>query len=63
MSDLYTMIVTSISTVGFPIVICLLMFWFCKYQLDMIKTTIEENTKAVTELVKVLECANIGRKD
>lgn len=44
-----------ISTVGFPIAAFLLMFWFCREQVHTMETTIQENTKAVNNLITYME--------
>lgn len=50
-------IINSIGTVGFPIVMCLIIFWYLneerkshKEEMDTLSKTIEENTKAILEL-------------
>lgn len=50
-------IINSIGAVGFPIVMCLIIFWYLneerkshKEEMDTISKTIEENTKAIVEL-------------
>lgn len=50
-------IINSIGAVGFPIVMCLIIFWYLneerkshKDEMDTISKTIEENTKAIVEL-------------
>lgn len=39
-----------ISSVGFPIVACLGVAWFCKYLIDNMQKTIDNNTKIITKL-------------
>lgn len=55
-------IVTVISTVGFPIVACMAMGWFCVKVLDKMDETVDKmtvqislNTKAVESLVQHLD--------
>lgn len=50
-------IINSIGAVGFPIVMCLIIFWYLneerkshKDEMDTLSKTIEENTKAILEL-------------
>lgn len=50
-------IINSIGAVGFPIVMCLIIFWYLneerkshKEEMDTLSKTIEENTKAIVEL-------------
>lgn len=49
-------IINSIGAVGFPIVMCLVIFWYLneerkshKEEMETISKTIEENTKAILE--------------
>lgn len=58
-------IVQIITTVGFPIAMCLLMAWYIKYaedkhkaEIDQLRTVIEQNTVALTKL-----CERIGKAD
>ena len=50
-------IINSIGAVGFPIVMCLIIFWYLneerkshKEEMATLSKTIEENTKAILEL-------------
>lgn len=43
-----------ISTVGFPIVMCLLMYFQNKNTIENMKSSIDENTKALKELLQKL---------
>lgn len=50
-------IINSIGAVGFPIVMCLIIFWYLneerkshKEEMETLSKTIEENTKAILEL-------------
>lgn len=59
--DIETM-TTLISTVGFPIFVCLVLFWFIKTYLDKFITTlgdfsnnIEQNSKSLERLADKLE--------
>lgn len=47
-------IVQSISTVGFPIVCCIILF----IQNDKLRGTIEENTKAIISLSEYIKLSN-----
>ena len=55
-------IVNLISSVGFPIVACCAMGYFCKYLIDTtqkeMRETIERNTEAINEL-----CQRLGVKE
>lgn len=42
---------TLISSLGFPIVCCIAMF----YQNEKLRQTIDENTKAITKMIEKLE--------
>lgn len=44
-------ILTGISTVGFPIVMCLIIFYQNEKTIDTLKTTIDNNTNIIKELV------------
>lgn len=55
-------IITAITTVGFPIVMVLIVCWFVKYIYDTQNTTItrlttviEDNTKAIEKLIDQLQ--------
>lgn len=62
-------IVTTISTLGFPIVACIALGWFCKYMIDnnnkniekmftLYEKSNEENRKAIEALTDVVEKLN-----
>lgn len=44
-------ILTGISTVGFPIVMCLIIFYQNEKTIDTLKTTIDNNTNIIKELI------------
>lgn len=50
-----TEIVTIISTVGFPIAMCLCLMWFVKYLLDTHKTESQEFTSALNNNTLALQ--------
>lgn len=54
MSEAMQAVVTAISTVGFPIVMCLLMF----RQINELRGVIENNTLVLQELVHKIEGAD-----
>jgi len=54
-------IMTIITQVGFPIAMCLLMMWYIKDLTSSFKTSIENNTKAIENLEKVIMVK--GEKD
>ena len=51
-------ILNAISTVGFPIVACCGLFWFCNKLIDRITTVITDNTEAINKLIQKLEGDN-----
>ena len=58
-------IITAISTVGYPIVMSLLMFWYVKFQnenhkkeIDDLKTAINNNTLVIQKLIDRCELKN-----
>lgn len=52
-------ILTAISTVGFPIVACLGLGWFVKYQTDQNNAEVAEMRKEhIDEIAKVTEALN-----
>ena len=48
-------ILTSISTVGFPIVMCLIIFYQNEKTIDTLKTTIDNNTNIIRELITKID--------
>lgn len=55
-------ILTAISTVGFPIAFCVLMFWYMirqmeahKQEINELKDVISENTVALTAIKQLIE--------
>lgn len=62
-------IVTIISTVGFPIAMCLCLMWFVKYLLDTHKMESQEftsalnnNTLALQKLIDMIDKTKEGRE-
>lgn len=47
-------VMTIITQVGFPIAMCLLMMWYIKDLTSSFKTSIDNNTKAIENLEKVI---------
>lgn len=54
-----------ISTVAFPVCMCLIMAWYIKYQLDqhtkemtVFREAIDANTKVITQLYEKMEGMN-----
>lgn len=48
-------ILTGISTVGFPIVMCLIIFYQNEKTIDTLKTTIDNNTSIIKELIAKID--------
>lgn len=48
-------IITAISTVGFPVVACCGLFWFSNKLVDKITDVISENTVAINKLAAKME--------
>lgn len=60
--DTINAILTAISTVGYPIVMSLLMFWYIKFQnenhkkeMDDVKLAIQNNTLVIQKLVDKID--------
>lgn len=57
----FNVIITAISSVGFPIVIALIMIYIVyltnknhKAEIDELRTSIENNTTAITQLIELI---------
>lgn len=48
-------ILTGISTVGFPIVMCLIIFYQNEKTIETLKTTIDNNTNIIKELIAKID--------
>lgn len=48
-------IITGISTVGFPIVMCLIIFYQNEKTINTLKTTIDNNTSIIKELIAKID--------
>lgn len=48
-------IVSLIGSLGFPIVMCLLCFWFCYKLLTELSAQIKANTEAIVSLKQLIE--------
>lgn len=58
----FTEILTAISTVGFPIVFCLILFWYLreesnnhKTEMDQLKDVIAENNTILASLKQLIQ--------
>lgn len=54
-TDIVNTILTGISTVGFPIVMCLIIFYQNEKTIDTLKTTIDNNTSIIKELIAKID--------
>lgn len=48
-------IATLISTIGFPIAACVALGWYVSKQLEKFRDTVENNTRAIIELLAYLK--------
>lgn len=44
-------IISAVSNVGFPIVCCLIMFWYLSSKIDKLTDCINNNTKVIEKLL------------
>lgn len=61
-ADIVNTILTGISTVGFPIVMCLIIFYQNEKTIDTLKTTIDNNTSIIKELIAKIDTLINSRK-
>lgn len=54
-ADAVNAILTGISTVGFPIVMCLIIFYQNEKTIETLKTTIDNNTSIIKELITKID--------
>lgn len=54
-ADAINAILTAISTVGFPIVMCLIIFYQNEKTIETLKTTVDNNTSIIKELVAKID--------
>lgn len=54
-ADTVNAILTGISTVGFPIVMCLIIFYQNEKTIETLKTTIDNNTSIIKELITKID--------
>ena len=50
-----TEISNSITSVGFPIVACLLLFYFNKVEIEKLKESLDNNTKVLEALKEIIK--------
>lgn len=53
--DVVNTILTGVSTVGFPIIMCLIIFYQNEKTIETLKTTIDNNTSIIKELVAKID--------
>lgn len=53
--DVVNTILTGISTVGFPIIMCLIIFYQNEKTIETLKATIDKNTSIIKELVAKID--------
>lgn len=54
-TDVVNVILTGISTVGFPIIMCLIIFYQNEKTIETLKTTIDNNTSIIKELIAKID--------
>lgn len=54
-ADVVNIILTGISTVGFPIVMCLIIFYQNEKTIETLKATIDNNTSIIKELIAKID--------
>ena len=54
-ADVVNTILTGISTVGFPIVMCVIIFYQNEKTIETLKTTIDNNTNIIKELIAKID--------
>lgn len=54
-ADVVNAILTGISTVGFPIVMCLIIFYQNEKTIETLKTTIDNNTSIIKEFIAKID--------
>lgn len=54
-ADVANAILNGISTVGFPIVMCLIIFYQNEKTIETLKTTIDNNTNIIKELIAKID--------
>lgn len=48
-------VLNGISSVGFPIVMCVMLYYFNKVEIEKLRETIENNSKIIAELKEVIK--------
>ena len=67
--ETYQLIINAITTVGFPIVMCLILFWYVnkqneahKGEIESLRAVIENNTNSITKLYEKIDALiDLGR--
>lgn len=67
--ETYQFIINAITTVGFPIVMCLILFWYVnkqneayKGEIESLRSVIENNTNSITKLYEKIDALIDMRK-
>ena len=60
--ETYQFIINAITTVGFPIVMCLILFWYVnkqneshKGEIESLRSVIDNNTNSITKLYEKID--------
>lgn len=56
-------VTTMITSVGFPIVACLCLFYFNKVEIEKLRETLEENTKVLNHLADIIKMLDRRNSD
>lgn len=48
-------LLNAVSSVGFPIVMCVMLYYFNKVEIEKLRETIENNSKIIAELKEVIK--------
>lgn len=48
-------VLNAVSSVGFPIVMCVMLYYFNKVEIEKLRETIENNSKIIAELKEVIK--------
>lgn len=54
-SSTSSLLITAISTVGFPIVMCGALFWYIQVKVDKMTEALNANTLVITKLLERLD--------
>lgn len=51
----FATVVSAVSSVGFPIVVCLVCFWYINKNSENMRETIDNNTRVMTRICTILK--------